>query len=58
MKAYASGNKSGSYGAATKKGQKIIEDNMKQSGASKQKIAAVKKKALKNPNNKVTRVVQ
>lgn len=56
MRAYASGNKSGTYGAATKKGQKLIADNMTKAGKSQRQINAAQKKAAKNPNNKVTRV--
>ena len=56
MRAYASGNKSGTYGSGTKKGQATIAANMKKAGATQRQINAAQKKAAKNPNNKVTRV--
>ena len=56
MRAYASGNKSGTYGSGTKKGQATIAANMKKAGATQRQINAAQKRAAKNSNNKVTRV--
>ena len=56
MRAYASGNKSGTYGSGTKKGQATIAANMKKAGATQRQINAAQKRAAKLPNARVTRV--
>ena len=56
MRAYASGNKSGTYGSATKQGQATIAANMKKAGATQRQINAAQKRAAKLPNAKTTRV--
>lgn len=56
MRVFASGNKSGTYGSATKKGQKTIRDNMTKAGASERQINAAQKRAAKQPNARVTKV--
>ena len=56
MRAYASGNKSGTYGTGTKKGQSTIATNMKKAGATTKQINAAQKRAAKLPNAKVSKV--
>lgn len=56
MRVFASGNSSGTYGSATKKGQQIIRENMTRAGATKRQINAAQRRAARNPNGKVTRV--
>lgn len=56
MRAYASGNKSGTYGSGTKKGQATIAANMKKAGATTKQINAAQKRAAKLPNAKTTKL--
>ena len=56
MRAYASGNKSGTYGSGTKKGQATIAANMQKAGATQRQINNALKRAAKLPNAKTTRV--
>lgn len=56
MRVFASGNSSGTYGSATKKGQQTIRENMTRAGATNRQINAAQRRAARNPNGKVTRV--
>lgn len=56
MRAYASGNKSGTYGTGTKKGQSTLAANMKKAGKTQRQINYAQKRAAKLPNAKVTKV--